>query len=742
MNKFTEHKIVRLLCILTLTLLVLTACSDSPSPEPTSTPPATDPPPMASAPQFDIAAPPTELPQPTPNLSESGSIVADFGFRPETNGFSFENYSNAKKYQNLTTVEMQRIFGDGVCASQANGKCILAPPVNKLMEQYNRAMNSGHCFGFSVLALRFAQNLANPADFGAKDVADLKIEGNEKLQREIAYSFAFQFFDPVNQSLVEGTPNQILDKLIEYFRIGPKSGESYTLGFFNVNGGGGHAVTPYAVEDLGNGRYAVMIYDNNLPKTERAMLFDRNTNSWSYSASVNPNLKSAQYVGDATTQSLFLLPTTPGLKKQVCPVCTPAQNNSAAGAPGSYNAVFLHSDPRNHGHLLMTDEKGRRYGYLPDGKFVNEIPGARHAIVLGQSTEYDLWNDAPEPIYYIPAGLKLKTTIDGTSLTTKSPSAVVIIGPGYYVGIENINLNPKQVDTLTIGADGSDMSYQPGTDQAPDIVVGLETAGPDYAFTAHHVDMHGGGALDVDLNAAKGQLGLKLDETKGSATYNLDVTRIDTLGESGLTHKDIEIQSGDTEYIDYGTWSGGKDALDVQIDKGSDGTIDQTDTYKQASAEPTSTPEDSIEPTSTREESVGDTPTPEESIKATPTPAESVEASATPEESVGATPTPEESVEATPTPEESVEASPTPEDYVDATPTPEESIEATPTPEDSVDATPTPEDYVDATPTPEESIDTTPTPEDQVEATPPPIEYGDATATPEDQVEATPAPEQ
>ena len=159
-----------------------------------------------------------------------------------------------------------------------------------------------------------------------------------------------------------------------------------------------------------------MIYDNNLPKAERSMLFDRSTNSWSYSASTNPGVKNAQYAGDAATRSLFLLPTTPGLNKQICPVCASTQNTTAKSTLGSFNAIFLHSDPRNHGHLLMTDEKGRRYGYLPDGKFVNEIPGARHSIVFGQSSEPDLWNDAPEPIYYIPTGLKLKTTIDGSRL--------------------------------------------------------------------------------------------------------------------------------------------------------------------------------------------------------------------------------------------------------------------------------------------------------------------------------------
>lgn len=766
MTRISDIVIVRILCTLVISLLALAACGSSPTPEPTFTPTPTNTPAVTFTPQVTATASLTPSPAPTntPAATSSpqttaaplsntapqpsaappqpGKMVADLYFRPEKNGFSFENYSSAKKYQNLTPVEMQRMFGSGVCGSNANAKCILTPPVNKLMEQYNRAMASGHCFGFSVLALRFAQNLANPADFGAKTAADLKIEGNDKLQREIAYSYSFQFFDPVNQSMVEGTPNQVLDKLIAYLKVGPTSRESYTLGFFNAQGGGGHAVTPYAVEDLGGGKFAVMVYDNNLPKTPRAIYFDRNTNSWTYSASVNPNVKSAQYVGDAETQSLFLFPTTPGLKVQTCPVCTPPDAKSATTAPKTYNAIFLHGDPRNHGHLLITDDKGRRYGYLPDGKFVREIPGAKHAVVLAQGTETDLWNDSPEPIYYVPTGTKLTTTISGSPLTGQSQTAVVAIGPGYYIGVESINLDPGQTDTLTISGDGSKLSYKAGGDEAPDIVVGFESKGPDYAFTAHQVDMKSGGALNIDLDASKGRLGLGLGATNGSGSYNLDVTRIDSAGEDDLTHEGITFAPGDTEYVDYGTWSGGGDALDLQVDHGSDGTIDQTETFENVTVEATETPEESVEATPTAEESVEATPAAEETVEATPTTEETVEATPTTEETIEATPTTEETVEATPTAEETVEVTPTTEETVEATPTPEGYLEATPTVEETIEATPTPEENLEATPTPEESVEASPTPDAYLEATPTPEENLDATPTPEDSEEATPTPEE
>ncbi|HEV3225433.1 MAG TPA: hypothetical protein VGZ52_01315, partial [Acidimicrobiales bacterium] len=62
----------------------------------------------------------------------TGPLVADDGFRPETDGFSFENYGKAPEGQpprmNLTAVEMRKLFGDAVCADASSGKCDLIPP--------------------------------------------------------------------------------------------------------------------------------------------------------------------------------------------------------------------------------------------------------------------------------------------------------------------------------------------------------------------------------------------------------------------------------------------------------------------------------------------------------------------------------------------------------------------------------------------------------------------------------------
>lgn len=51
------------------------------------------------------------------STSSSESLLADLGFRPATNGFSFENYGKDDSIKNLSSIEMQRMFGNKVCAT-------------------------------------------------------------------------------------------------------------------------------------------------------------------------------------------------------------------------------------------------------------------------------------------------------------------------------------------------------------------------------------------------------------------------------------------------------------------------------------------------------------------------------------------------------------------------------------------------------------------------------------------------
>ena len=91
-----------------------------------------------------------------PRAIEDSALVPAIqttGFEPRTDGFGFENYG-AANVTNLTAADLQRMFGDEVCAS-LDPSCTLIPPARLWMEALNTAMDAGHCEGMAVLSQYF-----------------------------------------------------------------------------------------------------------------------------------------------------------------------------------------------------------------------------------------------------------------------------------------------------------------------------------------------------------------------------------------------------------------------------------------------------------------------------------------------------------------------------------------------------------------------------------------------------------
>src|SRR5205807_5003893 len=158
---------------------------------------------------------------------------------------------------------------------------------------------------------------------------------------------------------------------------------------------------------------------NNYPGVTRALTIDRNQNTWKYDAATNPSEPSELYDGDAATGSLLLFPTNPGIGTQPCPFCGKAGTvgggvRSTAGAAAlqangalATDQVYLDGSDVDHGHLLITDDNGRRLGIV-DGKLVNEIPGAHVSYNFANQD----WMENPEPDYFVPDGVKYTITLD------------------------------------------------------------------------------------------------------------------------------------------------------------------------------------------------------------------------------------------------------------------------------------------------------------------------------------------
>ena len=513
------------------------------------------------------------------NISQNKALIADLGFRPETNGFSFKNYGNENGIQNLTPVDMQRMFGKQVCATEGE-QCVLTPPAQRWMEVENKDMDGGHCEGMAALSLLLYTDKTAAAEFG--NPINLALQGNEKLQREIAYFAVTQTSDPTASSQIKGkTPVEILDILTEGLKS--TAGPTYTIAIFQPGFKGGHAVTPYAIEDLGDGKVAVLVYDNNHPKLERRLEIDRNANTWQYNASINPREAESEYIGDADSKTLRITPTPPRLQQQQCEFCGNAESESVsssseeivakskASSATKFNQIFLEGDA----NLLIVNGRSK-IGYEND-KFVNAFPGASFIPL----TSADLWKDDEEPIYNIPVGTPFTMTLQSSRETKgKELTDVVMIGHGYDVGLSGIKVLAGQKDSIQFGASGRDLSYTPSNPEAPNILFGISTAKDDYEFELDSVEIDAGGTLSANLDIKKGRLGIKIANTKREAIFNPIFSRIDSQREQTFEGEDVTLASGDTLYLDYAMWTGNGAKLTLELDKGSNGTIDEVTTLK------------------------------------------------------------------------------------------------------------------------------------------------------------------
>jgi hypothetical protein len=504
---------------------------------------------------------------------ERPTVVADSGFRPPSSGYSFANYGTEPGVPNLGGDEMRQLFGDGVCAGFSGGVCVLSPPALAWMLQENAAMAAGHCFGLSVTALFFFSHLSSPGWFGAGAVSRLRILDNQLLARAIAYAYAFQALDSIRRAQVSTSPREVLARLTSALRTGR---DLYTLAITHSDGSGGHAVTPYEIERLRPNHYAILVYDNNYPRSTRKVQVNTQTDSWSYNAAPIASQPGGSYTGTATTRSLFLLPTRPGLGVQPCPFCsatpapvTPATATEARARPKAvhYETVRLQSNGRVGAHLQIIDRRGRRIGFV-HGRLVNRIPGARIISLFVGSTR--TWLNHTEPAYELPTGQRFRIELTGDPTTgahrgraERSRGSVTVLEPGFVAAVRRVAIYPGQQDQVNLSAGGHAISFISGSAnrQAPELVLGNAAPGTnDHEWNITSRGTPAGGQITASMDVPGHRMSLV-----GAGGYDLSMDMVGN-SVSVFAHRDFGLGTGVTAEFDYGHWSAG-DPMPVTLIK-------------------------------------------------------------------------------------------------------------------------------------------------------------------------------
>ncbi len=502
----------------------------------------------------------------TPTVS--GNVAADLGFRAKPNGFSFPNYSGnfPTTPGTLTLDAVRKMFGDAaVCASVSGDTCTPKQDAALWLDQQNKGINGGSCEGFAVASLRMFNGEIKPTDFdpNATTAFDLKLEGNAKLRSQIAADWALQNIEPVasfGAQTRSKTPSQILDLLTA--ALANPSGDQYTLGIWH--GKEGHAVVPYSVEDKGNGLFWLHVYDNNYPGDDKYVEIDRTANTWKYAlAAVNPAADPSPWGGGVGGDPMDLTSLSVRDGKLICPWCGQGAGGGLLQSNGGQSRqVWLDGK----GDALITDAQGHKLGY-ENGKFVNEIPGAYDSVIKGAALVAN-----HEPIYYLPASGDYSIDITGSSLSGQDTEELALFGQGMAADVSNIKLDKGMDDQLSLS--GQKLDFKAGEAESPDIKLAVEMGGKDYQVDINGLNAQSGQDISVSVDETTGKLAVK-DSASTDESYNLTVTEEDASGNHTFKHNGVDLAPGNTDYVDFGAWDD-QGALKVEVDQGSNGSIDQT----------------------------------------------------------------------------------------------------------------------------------------------------------------------
>jgi len=482
--------------------------------------------------------------------SNDGTLVADLGFRPDVDGFSFSNYGGEKRYQGLTPEDLKRMVGGQVCVSQPKGQCILTPTWTYWMEMMNAITDGGHCQGMAVLSLLFYEKLINVSDFGAESAHDLTIAGNGVLQKEISYWFAHQLLEPTMSSGINEKPSKILDLLIESFQDENKT-KKYTMAIYSHDGSDGHALTPFAVRDVGSGLYQILVYDNNYPDQTCIVEVDSINESWTYQGGTNPLGQTYVYEGDADSLTLELDPISTQLVPQNCTSC---------------NEEVCQIWAEGETSILIIDEKQRMLGFV-NGKLENEIPGAQVIYPLtGQDVD-------TSPIYIMPLLENFKVILQGTNPDEHVTTNLTILATEYVLYVEDITLNPEQSDVIAINPQQSflgdptttTVDYLPGGQESPTITVATLDNDTHYVFAVNGHDLQEGMTLETAINMNTDVFGFGHSNSTADYIYDVAVARIDQSGEQVFGHEGIKIKPDCVALLQYGDWTGDQSPMPMTL---------------------------------------------------------------------------------------------------------------------------------------------------------------------------------
>ena len=496
-------------------------------------------------------------------LSNSPSAVAseapDLGFRPNLNGYQFDND------QFWRTWEMFEQFFGPENVTRDGSRCVAAERF--FQNEYRAAANGYSCLGFSLTSLLsyldWSQPNAGPFAIDHYEQLYQQLE-SAQLTNPIAYYSGVQTEMQYIQAYQSRTDPCSTDpnKKIESIMQGIQNEEPVVVVLYTFTEHGWHALAPYRIEEVSSTETDIYVYDSEAPGQERAIHFEGSGDDWQWEYTFVGSLSGA---GTRTggCEDIFLYPVETSLEQGEPPVnfCqsqsrTPAANSSQTVAFSERVLAHLPVE----GNWVIQDSLGRRLGWV-NGEFVSEIPDAYHIPqALGDASLSHRTLYLPEAEY----------TVEINDSPTEAIE-YILFGDGRFIEMSG-RLQSVGSSAVLSATSSLDQVTLSGLQNLTwfNLALDNESTTESRLATVAGTPVSGNEALNADFDGAQ----MVISRTGGDLQYNLWLE--ESNGQIFMSEP-LTMEANETHTLSPTNWTELNSAsVILEIDEDSDGTTDET----------------------------------------------------------------------------------------------------------------------------------------------------------------------
>lgn len=399
------------------------------------------------------------------NLPNGTASLPDFEITQDT--FQFSNSElvsaidwqrDAAAWEEVLTEQLEQLFGTQVCIGSEVQACVLTSAAKDWLQTQLERIDLGIGEGMAAAVLSLWQQNPPPQipwwqrliNFLLGQIVFGLARSLFELQTFIANLFLTQSLAEVFQATQEVrdtyTPTDILLTVLDVFLTG--SLNPFTMGVYRVLEGvltEGHSLTPYQIEDKGEGKYWVYVYDSNYPAgraatpTDLHVEFDTISNTWTYQPA--PDIPAFQ--GNAESKNIDLTQLSwrqiekveepPYKGPFTCPFCGVESTETTTPEVGitliGEGKLSVSSGGEDIPAAIAAEDQATQVPFR--GGLYREVPA-------GYRFSAEVFNQP------------LKIALTGTPTPPSTPAILQLTGPGYTADFENLPLLPEETLTLYV----------------------------------------------------------------------------------------------------------------------------------------------------------------------------------------------------------------------------------------------------------------------------------------------------